>query len=238
MTDEIEIAMMTQDFSLWRCLHDGPLSKETIGLTAPGAQATWARFEARNMALIAKLSRAYGAAAVLAWRGDLVVGMLRFYPKAVWEMEGAGVLCLGQEFPAGARDDFPELDFPPRGRLEDQVLKVHCLMVVSSGDSGESYRRKGIATRLVRKLVEWAGREGWKGIEAETFEDLPLIYDVTGDAGRTFWEKLGFRVADRFPHPHLQDSSEFVAKLEEQAAQAGMDQEKAKDSIIMRLDLD
>jgi hypothetical protein len=30
MIDEIVIEMMTRDFILWRCLHGGPLTRETI----------------------------------------------------------------------------------------------------------------------------------------------------------------------------------------------------------------
>jgi len=237
MTAEIVIEMMTGDFILWRCLHGGPLSSETIEQWAPDAEMPWARYRARNKPLIAKLTEVYGACAVVARRGDGIVGQLRFYPKAVWEMEGAGFLCLQQDFPSGPRDDFSALDFPSREELQDRTLKVHCLMTASPSEKGNPYQRKGIGTRMAQRLIDWARENGWKRIEADAFEDLPIIYEVTGDAGRTFWEKLGFRVANRFPHPYLREYSEFVAKLEQQAACAGIDAEKAKDCIVMYLDL-
>ena len=237
MIDEIVVEMMTQDFILWRCLHGGPLSSDTIDRWASGTNMPWARYSARNKALLIKLTQIYGACAVVARREDGTVGHLRFYPKSVSKMEKAGHLCLQQDFPSGPTDDFFETDFPPREELEDQTLKVHCLMTGSPSEKSNPYQRKGIGTRMVQRLIEWAIEEGWKRIEADAFEDLPIIYQVTGNAGRTFWNKLGFHVADRFPHPHLREYGEFVATLDEQATHAGIDKDKAKDCIIMRLDL-
>jgi hypothetical protein len=237
MTTDIVIEMMTQDFILWRCLHDGPLSVDTIDRWAPDTEMPWVRYRARNKPLILKLTQIYGSCSVLARRGDSIIGQLRFYPKAVWEMEGAGFLCLQQDFPAGPSDDFHSLVFPPREKLDDQTLKVHCLMIGSPGEKVNPHLRKGIGTRMARRLIEWAKENGWKRIEADAFEDLPVIYQVTGSTGREFWEKLGFHVADRFPHPHLRGQDEFVKELEDQAIRAGIDTEKAKDCIFMRLDL-
>jgi len=93
---------------------------------------------------------------------------------------------------------------------------------------------------MVRTLVQWAGANGWERIEADSFEDLPIIYEMTGSAGHTFWEKLGFRLVDRHPHPELQDPGEFpefVATLEAQAKASGIPPERARDRLVMRLDV-
>jgi hypothetical protein len=90
---------------------------------------------------------------------------------------------------------------------------------------------------MVRTLIQWAGANGWEHIEADAFEEIPWIYEITGSTGYTFWEKLGFHIADRHPHPHLEGHDEFVQKLEEQAKAVGLSPERAKDRIIMRLDL-
>ncbi len=90
---------------------------------------------------------------------------------------------------------------------------------------------------MVRTLIEWAKANGWRHIEADSFEDLPIVYEVTGSAGHTFWEKLGFRVVDRHPHPYLQEPSEFRVTLEEQAKSCGIPLERARDQLVMRLDL-
>jgi hypothetical protein len=237
MKTEIVVEMMGGDFLLWRCLHGGPLSHATIDRWALDSDLPWARYRARNLALIQKLDDVYGACAVVARHCDEVVGQLRFYPKAVWQMQGAGFLCLQQDFPAGPVDDFATFTFLPRQELADQTLKVHCLMTGSPQQSNNPFQRRGIGTRLVQKLVEWAKENGWKAIEAEAFEDLPIIYAITGSAGHTFWEKLGFAMVDRFPHPDLAEATDFLAKLEQQAEQAGMSKQKARDCMVMRLEL-
>ncbi len=237
MMAEMVVEMMTPDFILWQCLHGGPLSRDMIDGPASAQRGVGARYRARNKALLAKLTDLYGACAVTARCRDSVVGILRFYPKAVWQREGAGYLCLQQDFPAGMTEDFAALDFPSREALDERTLKIHCLMTRSPGKKGDLYRRRGVGSRMAQKLIEWARVSGWGRIEAEAFEDLPIIYEVTGSAGRTFWEKLGFHAAERYAHPHLREYDEFVKELEEQAARAGIDREKAKDGLIMRLDL-
>jgi hypothetical protein len=51
---------------------------------------------------------------------------------------------------------------------------------------------------------------------------------------------LGFRLVDRHPHPELQDRSQFVdfiTTLEEQAKSIGILPERARDRLVMYLDL-
>jgi hypothetical protein len=113
-------------------------------------------------------------------------------------------------------------------------------MTGSSQQKENPYQRKGIGTRMVRVLIEWARVNGWERIEADSFEDLSIIYDFTGSAGHTFWEKLGFHLVDRHPHPELQDRSQFggfIKRLEEQAETIGIPVERARDRLVMRLDL-
>jgi hypothetical protein len=74
-------------------------------------------------------------------------------------------------------------------------------------------------------------------VEADAFEDLPIVYEITGAAGITFWEKLEFEAVDRYPHPHLQEPSDFTAMIEAQARAAGVAPDRAKEKIVMRLSL-
>ncbi|MBP7049389.1 MAG: GNAT family N-acetyltransferase [Phycisphaerae bacterium] len=237
MIEDIVIEPMTESLLLWRCLHHGPLSRDTIDHLPPSDEVPWERCRTRNLPLLAKLTQTYGVCAIVARDGQRIVGHLRFYPKAVCGMAGAGCLCLQQDFPAGPRDDFAETRFPPLSQIEDKTLVVHCLMTARPQQNTGSYQRKGLGTRMVKALIEWAHTNGWRHIEAESFEDLPIIYEVTGSAGHTFWEKLGFRLADRRPHPELQAQSDFVSQLEEQARSLGVPPERARDRLIMRLDL-
>ena len=240
MIEDVVVEPMTEEFILWRCLHGGPLSRDTIDQWSSTDKMPWKRYRERNIPLLAKLTRTYGACAILARDGDRIVGHLRFYPKAVCDMEGAGGPCLQQDPPGGPAEDFTDSDFPDPAQIEDKTLGVHCLMTGSSLQKENPYQRKGIATRMVRALIEWAKANGWKRIEADSFEDLPIIYEVTGSAGHTFWEKLGFRLVDRHIHPELENPSkfpQFVKALEEQAKSIGLSPETARDRLVMRLDL-
>jgi GNAT superfamily N-acetyltransferase len=240
MQEHIVLEPMSEDFILWRCLHGGPLSRDSIDQWPSAAHMPWDGYSRRNIPLLIKLTNTYGACAILARDGDRVVGHLRFYPKAISEIVGAGGLCLQQDPPNGPDKDFAGGDFPVPDELADRTLKVHCLMTGSPLQKENPYQRKGIGSQMVRKLIEWARANGWEGIEAEAFEDLPIIYECTGSAGHTFWEKMGFRLMDRHPHPELQDHSqfsEFVDTLEKQAEAAGIPPAKAIDRLIMRLEL-
>lgn len=237
MIEGLVVEPMTESLLLWRCLHHGPLSRDTIDQWPSAGEVPWERCRTRNLPLLAKLTRTYGACAIVAREGQRIVGHLRFYPKAVCDMAGAGCLCLQQDYPAGPHEDFAEEAFPTPAQIEDRTLVVHCLMTGSSLHRENPYQRKGLGTRMAKVLIEWAKANDWRRIEADSFEDLPIIYSVTGSAGHTFWEKLGFRLVDRHPHPHLQDRSEFVDTLEEQAKSAGISPERAKDRLVMRLDL-
>jgi GNAT superfamily N-acetyltransferase len=155
-------------------------------------------------------------------------------------MKGAGGLCLQQDSPAGPVENFYESDFPEFAEIEDKTLVIHCLMMGTPLRQENPYQRKGIGTRLVRSLIEWAKANGWEGIDVDSFEDLPIIYEGTGSAGHTFWEKLGFILVDRHVHPELQDRDafpEFITMLEEEAKAIGIPPETARDRLLMRLDL-
>ena len=231
---------MTEDFIVWRCLHYGPLSRETIDRRPNSYKMSFDHYRERNISLIEKITKTYGACAIIARDGEEIIGQLRFYPKAICELEGAGGMCLQQDHPAGPTDDFINSDFPPPLKMKDKTLVVHCMMTGSSLQKENPYQRKGVGTRMVKALIEWAKANDWERIEADSFEDLPIIYEITGSAGHTFWEKLGFHMIDRHPHPELQDRSqisEFIATLEEQAISIGIPPERANHRLVMRLDL-
>ena len=237
MGEEILIEPMTEKLILWRCLHHGPLSLRAIDKWPSDSQIDWEKYRTRNIPLLVKLTRTYGACAILASINDNIVGQLRFYPRIIWNMESAGEMCLQQDYPNGPVNDFAETEFPPLEEIENKTLAVHCLMTGSPQQKKNPFQRKGIGTRMVRSLIQWAKTNGWEHIEVDAFEDIPLIYEMTGSAGHIFWQKLGFQIADRHPHPHLQESNDFVVKLEEQAKSIGISSERAKDRLVMRLDI-
>ncbi len=240
MPGDVVIEMMPSEFLLWRCLHGGPLT--TQSLDQPGAEPgiPWAQLRARNLLLLAKLTDVYGACAVTARDGQQIVGHLRFYPKVVYQMAAPGLgLCMQQTFPSGPAEDLVGKDFPPLDRITDKTLRVHCMMTAAPQQTDNPYRRQGIASRLVGALMDWARPRGWRAIEASAYADLPCVYAITGQAGRTFWQKLGFQVTETAIEAAFdeEDGAGFVTVLLKDAADRGMDATAAKTRYTMRLNL-
>ena len=94
MIEDVVVEPMTEAFIVWRCLHGGPLARDTIDRWPSESTMPWAFYRERNTPLLLKLTRTYGSCAILARDGDQIVGVIRFYPKAVLDMEGAGGLCF------------------------------------------------------------------------------------------------------------------------------------------------
>ena len=107
----IEIKPMTEDFVLWRCLHEGPLSKENIEKLPNEYADNLKKCRAINITLLIKLIRTYGTCAILAKDGDLVVGTLRFYPKILFSDESISGFCLQQGPPYGPSESSVARDY-------------------------------------------------------------------------------------------------------------------------------
>jgi GNAT superfamily N-acetyltransferase len=237
MLNNIIIEPMTAEFILWRCLHRGPLSRENIDSWPPDEAEAWRNHRAVNVPILRKLIETYGTCAMLAWDGDKVVGFVRFYPKALFSIQEAGLLCLQQAHPAGPSGDFVKAPFPPLKEIHERTLIVHCLMTGSPFQDENPYQRKGIGTRMVRELMQWAKDRDWESIEAKSFEDIPLLYEHTGNAGRTFWAKLGFRLVQTDIGPAPQQENDFVRTAKEQATALGLDPEVTRNTYTMRIEL-
>jgi hypothetical protein len=237
---DVVIEMMSSEFILWRCLHGGPLTKDTVDQPNPDPRVPWDALRARNIPFLTKMIQVYGSCAVIARDGPRIVGQVRFYPRTVWQMAAPGLgLCMQQTFPSGPADELADREFPPLDRISDKTLVVHCMMAGSPQQKENPYQRKGIGSRMVRTLIDWARQEGWSAVEATAYADLPCLYAVTGQTGKTFWEKLGFRVtASAVESAFVEDdSSGFVAALLKEAADRGMDATTAKTKYTMRLDV-
>lgn len=234
MVKDVVIKMMTRP-PLWRCIHYGPLKLDRLeAAPVKDEKMDWPRFHARNVPLIEKLTELYGSCAVVAMDGDSIVGMLRFYPKAIPDVD---CMCMQQEYPAGPADDLVDRGLPTPDKISDRTLSVHCMLTRDPRRKELPYQRMGIGSRMVKKLIEWAGQNGWKAIEATAYEDLPWIYGNTGAAGKTFWEKLGFSIADVGVQPEFEQEYDFVAILRNEASAKGLDPASIKNKYTMRLEL-
>ena len=152
-------------------------------------------------------------------------------------MKDAGEMCLQQDYPNEPIDDFANMEFPPLEQIEDKTLAIHCLMTGSSQQEENPYQRKGLGTSLVHELVHWARDNGWERIETVAYEDLPVLYEITGSAGLTFWEKLGFEVVEKGVEPELQQESDLVHLLRRQVAELGLLPDDVANRYTMCLEL-
>ena len=244
----IEIKAMDEKFILWRCLHGGPLSKQTMDQWPEKQADSWKKHRAVNVPLLQKVIKTYGTCAMVACDGDEIVGMLRFYPKALMAMTKAGSMCLQQSHPAGPADDLVDEELPSQAECEDRTLEVHCVMTcrpfsgeekakVFGGDclsKTDAGARKGIGLKLAKALVAWAREQGWKRIEVTTHPDLDIFYGITGSAGQSFWQKAGFKVENVRPMPkELWPDENARALIDSQARDAGISTEQAWSFIDM-----
>ncbi|MCW4038579.1 MAG: GNAT family N-acetyltransferase [Candidatus Bathyarchaeota archaeon] len=235
MHKTIVIEPMTEGFILWRCLHGGPLSKNTINVLPKNKGDEWEAHRVTNIPLLKKIIKTYGTCAILARDGDQIVGFLRFYPKILYSMKEAGTLCLQQAFPTGPSKRLVDKNFPSLDDIHDRTLKVHCLMTGSPFQEENPYQRKGIGTRMARELMHWAKEKGWGRIETTANEDLGILYANTGQAGRRFWEKLGFQVVKTGAESRFQ--GDFLKKLHKQAVAHNLNPEDVHNQYTMHIDL-
>jgi GNAT superfamily N-acetyltransferase len=237
MVQRLAVEMMPSDFILWRCLHGGPLTRDNLDHPDPNPQVDWPSARARNVPILRALTASYGACAILSRDGDRVVGILRFYPRAVLGIAGSLGFCLQRPFPGGPPRDFAAAVLPLRGALEDRTLVVHCMAAGQPGAGEDPHRRRGLGTRMVRKLIDWARAEGWDAIEATAYADLDVLYAITGAAGRTFWEKIGFRVARTGIEPELRKEGDLLDAMRREATERGMAPDRLADKYAMLYEL-
>jgi GNAT superfamily N-acetyltransferase len=150
-------------------------------------------------------------------------------------MEDAGELCHLQAFPAGPSRGLVEKEFLPVEEIKDKTLKVCCMMTGSPFQEENPYQRKGIGTKMVHELMRWAKEKGWQSIEATANEDLDILYANTGDAGKRFWEKLGFQLVKTETEPRF--TGDFLKTMQEQAKAQNLPPERVKNKYTMKIQL-
>ena len=243
MSENVVIEPIDESCILWYCLHDGPVAIKDIGKALLASNdPNWKVLRKTNVPLLKKIIKTYGTCGLIAKADNKIVGFIRFYPKALYAMEPAGMMCLQQFHPPGPSEKFVEEQFPAFEDIKDKTLEVHCVMTsrpyasdqaveicggrcVNKVDAGA---HKGIGLKLARALVDWARKQGWKRIEVTTFADLDIFYGTSGGAGKGFWEKAGFKVEKTRPMSR-DDWPDEKAKtlIDAQAKAAGITNDQA-----------
>lgn len=262
----VEIRPMGVDLVTNVCLHHGPLA--ACVLTPAEDEAVDARLlahpwpdslidelapqlgqnlfcppgrSAERREFLREVTLRYGACAIQAWDGDLIVGVVRFFPSSL-------LLRLGQR-----SADLQTSWFWPAVEADDpaNTLFVLCvetgaatfqpgLLVAPPAESTTvdpvAYQRRGIGSQLVTALIEWARAHGWARLQVGAGQDLEIVYGLVGTGGRTFWEKLGFQATRELPP--LPWNTGDLPVLSYQASRRRMDLDDAQRQWLMVLDLE
>jgi len=196
MTEKIRITPLDKSFTLFRCIHVGPLSPSNIetksikGLSRDQLD--------RNKTFLARLADVYGSCAMVAIEKECVVAHARFYPRIVFDRAGIKHFCC-QQPQYGVTQQMREMELPELDKITDQTLVIECWHV------HKNYQSQGIGNALLDGIVEWAQQHGWKTVKASA---APDNYWVSAQACtlmlRTFI-KHGFRIVKTRPAPELED---------------------------------
>ncbi len=131
----------------------------------------------------------YGAMAILALDGDLVVGFVSFFPTHCPHFD----LCMDEQIRA-AMERVDEMRNP--ALCADPALHVRCLMV------RPEYRGNRLSIALLVSLKEWAGARGWRKIVGNgcIFSGRARYqWLVAPKPPKPIWEKAGFCAQDYAP---------------------------------------
>jgi GNAT superfamily N-acetyltransferase len=194
----MKIVPMDKTFILYRCLHAGLLSSSNIeqkSMNLPGLPREQTR---RNEEFLRRLIAAYGTCAMLAMEGEYVVGYIRFYPKAIYDLAGREHICC-QEPQFWPTAEIVDMKMPRFEDLADQTLQISCWFI--HGD----YRNRGLSHLLLQGLIEWAQERSWASVCASaTFNDHWIASQACTLMLRTY-EKHGFHAISKKPAPELKD---------------------------------
>ena len=184
----IEVRLMDELLVLPICLHGGavPLSRlpelaertdfeDQFGL-APGVHARFLR----------DLGRRYGATGVAALDGNRVVGLLRFYPRAL--QERIGQLCPQDEAYARRLAATAVVGLPRPDDLQPRSIQIDCLQVIPK------YRGQGIGRTLIERTIAWAGENGWREVYASGVQHILPLMSWSGQMSATSLQKHGFEI--------------------------------------------
>ncbi len=167
---------------LCRCMHGGEVPIADAANTIPQvSQEVVERFLRRMIEM-------YGSCGVLALDGDVIVGVLWFYPRWVKERFDGPICIQGENYEALTQ--FESESIPQKETLPAKMLHVECMMVVRSGDV--DYTGRGIGKGMVKYLIVWAKRNHWTRIEAQAISDIKPLMLWSGAYTVARYQALGF----------------------------------------------
>ncbi|MEI7832188.1 MAG: hypothetical protein WCJ56_03185 [bacterium] len=227
--------IMDTSYILPTCLHSGalPISTcldarayvESISDIPPGTVARTLR----------DIAARYGACGVLALEDDLIVGKIRAYPQALFDLVADP--CVQQEQTikpvlALNLDELPTREARP-------VLRLYC-MQVAGGYSG-----RGIAGGMLDALIAWAKTSGWREIHASAGRAIPPLLNWSGSFSYEALARRGFTITSSAVSPACRDGvvsqrAGYHGEAVQQQWQAytHLSDDDAAQGFEMRLDLE
>lgn len=169
----VEIKEMNDSYILDRCPLGEPL--DPLHLTQDEYPGYGERAKEIRRRFFREVRDRYGNCVLFAWDDGKVVGFLIFLPKPVANKLGLKPM--------------PD----PDDERASKTLVYVCMQVVSE------YQGKGVGSRLVKALIDWARSNGWDRVEANRISEGVDDENWRWSWGLPKWERMGFRVAREYP---------------------------------------
>lgn len=215
----INYKMMEKSNVLSRCLQGGPVPIHNMDAQIPVFMQNYpidkseiTISEGTVKKLLKTICDLYESCAILAYDEDKIVGLLRFYPKIVFDIleniTGFRLesLCIQQG--RSMKTVLHSLDLLPKKEfLTEKTIEIQCFHLVTHyhKGAGRDYGGQGIAYNMLKKLIEWAQNHDWDRIVSNAITHIkPLLLWVGGYSIERF-KDLGFSIIDESISNEIKD---------------------------------
>jgi GNAT superfamily N-acetyltransferase len=139
-----------------------------------------------------KMVEVYGSCGVLALDGDIIVGVLWFYPQWIKQKFGGPICIQGENYEALTQFNLEAV--PAMEAMPTKTLHIECMMVVRSERA--DYTGRGIGRGMIEHLITWARQNHWTRIEAQAISDIKPLRLWAGAYTVARYQALGFEIVE------------------------------------------
>jgi GNAT superfamily N-acetyltransferase len=197
----IEYRLMDEFLVLPMCLHGGavPLSRLPELAERTDFEDEFSLERGVHARSLCALSQRYGATGVVALDGDRIVGLLRFYPRALKEM--IGQLCPQDEPYARWLAAIEIASLPARDEIRPRSIQIDCLQVIPE------CRGQGIGRTLIERTIAWAREKGWHELYATGVQHILPLMSWSGQMSVASLCKHGFEIVGQEIDEGIRDAA-------------------------------
>jgi GNAT superfamily N-acetyltransferase len=187
----IEYRWMDETLALPICLHGGAVSLSQLPELAEGTsfEAEFGLEPGVHARLLRALGRRYGATGLVALEDERIVGLLRFYPRAL--RERIGQLCPQDEPYARRLAALDVEDLPAPDDLQPGAIQIACLQVIPERQG------QGIGRTLIERTIAWAREQGWRELYATGVQHILPLMVWSGQMSAVSLQKRSFEIVGR-----------------------------------------